>query len=321
MDKPEVSIVIPLLNESESLRELYRWIASTLQAQGLRFEVVFVDDGSTDDSWEVIKELKAASPDSVIGIRFMRNYGKSAALNTAFQRVRGQFVVTMDADLQDSPEEILPMLTQLKEENLDIVSGWKKKRYDPISKTVPTKLYNGVTRMMSGIKLHDFNCGLKLYRADVVKNIEVYGEMHRYIPVIAKRSGFGRIGERVVQHRARKYGTSKFGIERFMNGFLDLLTITFVSIFGKRPMHLFGTLGTLMFICGFFLFAWIGGEKLYHMYLDRPAKNITEISGFYIALTTMIIGTQMFLAGFVAELVARSAVNRNQYLIAEEIGL
>jgi glycosyltransferase involved in cell wall biosynthesis len=321
MDKPEVSIVIPLLNESESLRELFRWIKSTLQAQGLRFEVVFVDDGSSDDSWEVIKELKAAHPDSVFGIRFMRNYGKSAALNTAFQRVRGQYVVTMDADLQDSPEEILPMLTQLKEENLDIVSGWKKKRYDPITKTIPTKLYNGVTRMMSGIKLHDFNCGLKLYRADVVRNIEVYGEMHRYIPVIAKRSGFGRIGERVVQHRARKYGTSKFGIERFMNGFLDLLTITFVSIFGKRPMHLFGTLGTLMFICGFFLFTWIGGEKLYFMYLDRPAKNITEISGFYIALTTMIIGTQMFLAGFVAELVARSAVNRNQYLIADEIGL
>jgi glycosyltransferase involved in cell wall biosynthesis len=321
MDKPEVSIVIPLLNESESLRELYRWIASTLQAQGLRFEVVFVDDGSTDDSWEVIKELKAANPESVSGIRFMRNYGKSAALNTAFQRVRGQYVVTMDADLQDSPEEILPMLTQLKEENLDIVSGWKKKRYDPITKTIPTKLYNGVTRMMSGIKLHDFNCGLKLYRADVVRNIEVYGEMHRYIPVIAKRSGFGRIGERVVQHRARKYGSSKFGIERFMNGFLDLLTITFVSIFGKRPMHLFGTLGTLMFICGFFLFAWIGGEKLYFIYLDRPAKNITDISGFYIALTTMVIGTQMFLAGFVAELVARSAVNRNQYLIADEIGL
>ncbi|MDP4827379.1 MAG: glycosyltransferase family 2 protein, partial [Flavobacteriales bacterium] len=200
MDKPEVSIVIPLLNESESLRELYRWIASTLQAQGLRFEVVFVDDGSTDDSWEVIKELKAANPESVKGIRFMRNYGKSAALNTAFQRVRGQYVVTMDADFQDSPEEILPMLTQLKEENLDIVSGWKKKRYDPITKTIPTKLYNGVTRMMSGIKLHDFNCGLKLYRVEVVRNIEVYGEMHRYIPVIAKRNGFGRIGERVVQH-------------------------------------------------------------------------------------------------------------------------
>ncbi|MFM1931729.1 MAG: hypothetical protein RL226_1032 [Bacteroidota bacterium] len=319
MTQPLVSIVIPLFNEEESLNELFNWIKQTLEPQNITFEVVFVDDGSTDNSWNVIHALKAANPHQIAAIRFMRNYGKSAALNTAFQRVKGEFVVTMDADLQDSPEEIEPLLNQIQSQSLDLVSGWKKKRYDPISKTIPTKLYNWATRRMSGIHLHDFNCGLKIYRTDVVKAIEVYGEMHRYIPVIAKRSGFGKIGERVVQHRARKYGQSKFGIERFMNGFLDLLTITFVSKFGKRPMHLFGSLGTLMFFCGFGLFAWIGGEKLWSMYMDTPAKNITEISGFYIALTAMIIGTQMFLAGFVAELVARSSSNRNQYLIAEEL--
>lgn len=318
MDHPKVSIVIPLLNEEESLRELYDWIVKVMDAEGLSFEVLFVDDGSTDESWSIIGQLNEKDQ-RVRAFRFARNYGKSAALNTAFAQTKGDFVITMDADLQDSPDEIPELIAQLEAENLDLVSGWKKKRYDPITKTIPTKLYNWATRKMSGIYLHDFNCGLKAYRGVVVRNIEVYGEMHRYIPVIAKRAGYGRIGEKVVQHRARKYGSTKFGLERFINGFLDLLTITFISRFGKKPMHFFGSLGTLMFIFGVVLFTVIGGQKLYYLFLNEDAKNITEISAFYIALTSIILGTQLFLAGFIAELISRNSPNRNSYSVIAEL--
>lgn len=282
------------------------------------YEILFVDDGSTDDSWAVIEKLREENK-SVRGIKFQRNYGKAAGLNVGFEAARGDVVITMDADLQDSPDEIPELYRMITEDGLDLVSGWKKKRYDPISKTIPTKLYNWATRKMSGIHLHDFNCGLKAYRNDVIKNVEVYGDMHRYIPVLAKREGFGRIGEKVVSHQARKYGSSKFGMERFINGFLDLLTVSFVSRFGKKPMHLFGTFGTLMFLIGFILFLWIGGTKLYAMILGIQAKNIATLSSFYIALTAMIIGTQFFLAGFVAELVSRSSPTRNHYKIAERL--
>ena len=318
MERPEVSIIVPLYNEEESLSELYSWIDRVMSAQGLSFEVFFVDDGSKDSSWAVVSELKLAHPETIKAVRFARNYGKSAALNVGFERCTGKVVITMDADLQDSPEEIPELRSMILDQGFDLVSGWKKKRHDPVSKTIPTKLYNWATRKMSGIYLHDFNCGLKAYRSEVVKQIEVYGEMHRYIPVLAKRSGFASIGEKVVQHYPRKFGKSKFGMERFMNGFLDLLTISFISRFGKKPMHLFGSLGTLMFICGLLLFTYIGGMKLYYLYKEIPAKNITEISSFYIALTAMIIGSQLFMAGFIAELVSRNAPNRNQYQIAEE---
>lgn len=316
---PRLSIVIPLLNEAESLPELHAWIRKVCLENKISFEILFIDDGSTDRSWEVIGELHQSDPEAVRGIRFQRNYGKSAALNTGFQEVRGQVVVTMDADLQDSPDELPELLRMVEEEGYDLVSGWKKKRHDPISKTLPTKLYNAVTRMVSGIKLHDFNCGLKAYRHDLVKNIEVYGEMHRYIPVIAKRAGFSHIGEKVVEHRARKYGNSKFGLERFVNGFLDLLTISFITRFASKPMHLFGSLGSLVFLFGFVLFAMIGGQKLLDLWNGQPSKNIVEISGFYIALTAMVIGTQLFLAGFIAELVSRNRPDRDRYGIAERL--
>lgn len=315
--EPDVSVVVPLLNEEESLSELYGWIARVLSGR-FSFEVIFIDDGSKDGSWSVIQSLQNENPKHVRGVRFQRNYGKSAALNTGFERAQGRVVITMDADLQDSPDEIPELYRMITEEGYELVSGWKKKRYDPISKTLPTKLYNYATRLMSGIKLHDFNCGLKAYRKDVVKNIEVFGEMHRYIPVMAKRAGFGHIGEKVVEHRARKYGTSKFGLERFLNGFLDLLTITFISRFSRKPMHLFGTVGLVMFGAGFLLFAWIGGQKLLALAQALPSKNIAEMSPFYIALTAMIIGTQLFLAGFLAELVSRTGADRNTYGIAEE---
>lgn len=282
------------------------------------YEIVFVDDGSTDRSWEEVEKL-ASEDEHVRGIRFLRNYGKSAGLNTGFEAAKGKYIITMDADLQDSPEEIPGMIQMIEEKGLDLVSGWKKVRHDPPSKTIPTKLYNLATRKMSGIYLHDFNCGLKAYRADVVKSVEIYGEMHRYIPVIAKWEGFSKIGEKVVQHRERKYGKTKFGLERFINGFLDLLTITFVSRFGKKPMHLFGTLGTLMFIIGFLAFAWIGGSKLYYLYHEIPARNIANDSKFFIALTAMILGTQLFLAGFIAELVSRNSPTRNAYKIKQRI--
>ncbi|MFZ6052211.1 glycosyltransferase family 2 protein [Halocola ammonii] len=316
--QPHISIVIPLFNEEESLEELHRWIVEVMGKNDFSYEIVFVDDGSTDRSWLEIEKLSAADP-NVRAIRFLRNYGKSAGLNTGFEAASGKYIITMDADLQDSPEEIPEMIRMIEEEGLDLVSGWKKVRHDPPSKTIPTKLYNFATRKMSGIYLHDFNCGLKAYRSDVVKSVEIYGEMHRYIPVIAKWEGFSRIGEKVVQHRERKYGKTKFGLERFINGFLDLLTITFVSRFGKKPMHLFGTLGTLMFIIGFLAFAWIGGSKLYYLYHEIPARNIANDSKFFIALTAMILGTQLFLAGFIGELVSRNSPTRNTYKIKEQI--
>jgi glycosyltransferase involved in cell wall biosynthesis len=315
---PAVSIVIPLLNEAESLPELAEWIQRVCRNNDLSYEIIFVDDGSRDESWQVISELKKQD-EHIRAVRFQRNYGKSAALQTGFERARGEVIITMDADLQDSPDEIPALRSMVMENGYDLVSGWKQKRHDPLSKTLPTKLFNGVTRAMSGIKLHDFNCGLKAYRAEVVKSIEVYGEMHRYIPVIAKREGFGRIGEKAVKHQARKYGHTKFGFERFVNGFLDLLTITFISRFGKKPMHLFGTLGTLMFLIGFVLFAWIGGSKLWSVWMGSPGRNIAELSHFYVALTVMIIGTQLFLAGFIGELVSRNNPLRNHYKVREEI--
>jgi len=314
----DLSIVVPLYNEEESIKELYAWIQRVVGPLNWSYEVVFVDDGSTDTSWQVIEELKAQSS-CVKGIKFRRNYGKSAGLYCGFEAAEGDVVITMDADLQDSPEEIPELVRLVREENYDIVSGWKKKRYDPIGKTLPSKLFNRTVRAVSGIKLHDFNCGLKAYKNDVVKNIEVYGEMHRYIPLIAKQAGFNRIGEKIVQHQERKYGVSKFGIERTVKGFLDLLSVTFISKFGKRPMHLFGALGTLMFIVGFSSALWLGLSKLWYVYHDISARLVTDSPYFYIALTSMIIGTQLFLAGFLAELVSRNGSDRNQYHISKRI--
>jgi glycosyltransferase involved in cell wall biosynthesis len=314
----DVSVVIPLLNEEESLTELYNWLKKVFDAQKWSHEILFIDDGSTDGSWSVIKHL-SAQDSCVRGIKFLRNYGKSAALNEGFIIASGNVVFTMDADLQDSPDELPEMYRMITEDDLDVVSGWKEKRHDPITKTVPTKLYNWATRRMSGIHLHDFNCGLKAYKKRVIKSVEVHGEMHRYIPVMAKQNGFGRIGEKSVAHQARKYGSTKFGMERFTRGFLDLLTISFISKFGKRPMHLFGTWGTLMFIVGLIGFAYIGGSKIFCMLNDIPAKNIADISAFYISLTAMILGTQLFLAGFLAELISRNEPGRNKYQIEEQI--
>ncbi|MES2629085.1 MAG: glycosyltransferase family 2 protein [Bacteroidota bacterium] len=314
----DVSVVVPLINEAESLPELCDWIDRVCKQHGLSYEVCFVDDGSRDNSWELIKGFAEKYP-TVKGIKFKRNYGKSAALNEGFKKVTGRVVITMDADLQDSPEEIPGLYKRITEEGFDLISGWKHKRYDPPSKTIPTKLFNYATRKMSGIELHDFNCGLKAYRNSLVKNIEVYGEMHRYIPVIAKWAGYGKIGEQPVAHQARKYGTSKFGLERFINGFLDLLTITFISKFGKKPMHFFGLLGTLMFFFGFLSVLWLGGLKLYYIYHHESARLITEQPQFYIALVLMVIGVQLFLTGYVAELVARGAQDRNVYNVEEEV--
>lgn len=316
----DVSIVVPLYNEVESLPELHAWIARVMLENKFTYEIVFVDDGSSDGSWDVIAGLASQHPE-VRGIRFRRNYGKSAALNTAFEAVRGNVVITMDADLQDSPDEVPELVQLIREGKYDLVSGWKQKRYDnAFTKNLPSKLYNAATGWLSGVKLHDMNCGLKAYRREVVKSIEVYGEMHRYIPVIAKRAGFGRIGEKVVVHRARKYGTSKFGLERFVNGFLDLLSITFVSKFGKRPMHIFGLIGSLMFFIGFVSAVWLGAAKLYVVFNGGFAPRVTDSPLFYIALTSMIIGTQLFLAGFLGELIARSSSDRNTYLIEDRVG-
>lgn len=315
----DVTVVVPLYNEAESLPELVDWIRSVCEKNTISHEVVLVDDGSTDDSWKVIQDL-CKTHAHIKGIRFRRNYGKSAALQKGFEAAEGQVVITMDADLQDSPDEIPSLQKMIAEEGYDLVSGWKKKRYDPLSKTIPTRFFNWATRRMSGIhNLHDFNCGLKAYRSDVVKSIEVYGEMHRYIPVIAKWAGFNKIGEKVVEHRARKYGSTKFGLERFINGFLDLLSITFVSRFGKRPMHFFGLLGTFMFALGFFIALYLGASKLWAVYNNEFARLITQRPSFYIALTCMIIGTQLFLAGFISELVGRNSSERNQYLIASRL--
>lgn len=315
-----LSIVVPLMNEDESLRELFEWIHRTLTESGLSYEVVFVDDGSTDDSWKVIKEL-SQSHSQVKGIRFRRNYGKSAALNEGFNAVSGDVVVTMDADLQDSPEELPELYRMITEDGYDLVSGWKKKRHDPIMKTIPSKFFNGVTSVFSGIKLHDFNCGLKAYKQDVVKTVEIYGEMHRYIPVIAQKAGFNKIGEKVVQHQARKYGTTKFGLERFINGFLDLLSILFVTRFGKRPMHLFGTVGTLSFLFGGTVTIWLIAEKLFRLANELPARDVVDQPLFFIALVAVVVGVQLFVAGFLAELISRSAHDRNYYHVSQKIGL
>jgi glycosyltransferase involved in cell wall biosynthesis len=313
---PDISIIVPLYNEEESLPELVEWIERVCTEHGYSHEVIMIDDGSTDRSWEVIEELQKTY-NAVKGIRFQRNYGKSAALNEGFKAAAGNVVITMDADLQDSPEEIPELYTMIIAQGYDIVSGWKKVRYDnAVTKNLPSKLYNAVTRSISGIKLHDFNCGLKSYRRKVVKSIEVYGEMHRYIPVLAKWAGFRNIGEKVVQHRPRKYGVSKFGWERFVNGLLDLLSLQFVSRFGKKPMHFFGMLGTVTFLLGFFITIYLVIAKLIY----QDAYALTNKPGFYLALATMIIGTQFFLTGFIAELVARSANDRNVYLIEERLG-
>ncbi len=317
----ELSIVIPLLNEHESLPHLVGQLRTVLGGMGRTYEIILVDDGSNDGSWDVVRELSAADA-RVKGIRFGRNYGKSPALNEGFRAAQGAVVITMDADLQDDPGEIPELYRMIAEDGFDLVSGWKKKRYDPITKTIPTKLFNWTTRRVSGVKLHDFNCGLKAYRRDVVKGIEVFGEMHRYIPFIAKKEGFHRIGEKVVQHHPRKYGTTKFGFDRFINGFLDLLTITYIFRFGKKPMHFFGGLGTLMFVFGLGATAWIVGSKVWYLYvLQSPAPLVANQALFYGALAAMIIGVQLFTVGFVAELVSRNSNDRNSYRVQERIGL
>lgn len=315
----DISVIIPLFNEEESIQELSDWIVRIMKAHSFSYEIIFVDDGSTDDSWKKIESI-SGNNGCVRGIKFRRNYGKSAALNSGFEIAKGDIIITMDADMQDSPDEIPPLYHMIRDDGYDLVSGWKKKRRDPFSKTIPSRFFNWTTKKMSGIKLHDFNCGLKAYKKEVIKNIEVYGEMHRYIPVIAKWAGFTKIGEMVVQHQARKYGKTKFGIERFINGFLDLLSISFVSKFGKKPMHLFGLLGTIMFIIGFFGSLWLGIEKLYYLNHGIKAPLIADQPLFYIALATMIIGTQLFLAGFLGEIISRSTHDRNKYLIEKITG-
>ena len=315
----DISVVIPLYNEEESLPELYAWIERVMHANDFTFEVIFVNDGSTDHSWDVIQRLAETHPE-VHGIKFRRNYGKSPALYCGFKQTQGDVVITMDADLQDSPDEIPGLFKMIKIDGFDLVSGYKQKRYDPLSKTLPTKLFNATARKISGIKnLHDFNCGLKAYRKDVIKNIEVYGEMHRYIPYLAKNAGFDRIGEKVVHHQARKYGSSKFGLNRFFNGYLDLITLWFLSSFGRKPMHVFGFLGTIMFFIGFVAAFILGVDKLYALTQGIPQRLVTDSPYFYIALTMMIIGTQLFLTGFVGDLVSRSSHDRNDYKIEEEI--
>jgi glycosyltransferase involved in cell wall biosynthesis len=311
----DISVVVPLYNEVESLPELTSWIDRVMVANNFSYEVILIDDGSTDGSWELIEQIGQQNP-AVKGIKFRRNYGKSAGLFCGFSQAEGNVVITMDADLQDSPDEIPELYRMIKEEGYDMVSGWKKKRYDPIlSKNIPSKFYNWTARRMTGIKIHDFNCGLKAYKKQVVKSIEVYGDMHRYIPVLAKWAGFKRIGEKVVQHQERKFGTTKFGMERFIRGPLDLLSVIFISRFSKRPMHFFGVLGVLMFFVGFAAAIWVGTEKVIHTLNNELAPRITQSPYFYLSLTAMIIGTQLFLAGFLAELISRNSSERNSYLI------
>lgn len=317
-ERPNISIVVPLLNEHESLGELHEWIQKVLTLHDLSYELIFVDDGSKDDSWKMIESIRQKD-NCVKGIKFQRNYGKSAALQKGFELCNGSVVITMDADLQDSPDEIPALHDMIIKEDFDLVSGWKKKRYDPLSKTIPTKLYNGTARVLTGIKLHDFNCGLKAYKLAVVKSIELYGDMHRYIPVLAKYAGFTKIGEKIVIHQARKYGQTKFGLNRFLNGPLDLLTVVFMGRFSKKPMHFFGAIGTLLFLIGFILTAYLGIDKLISLFSDNPAKLLADRSEFYIALTSMIIGTQFFLTGFIAELLGRNSSSRNTYLIEKII--
>jgi glycosyltransferase involved in cell wall biosynthesis len=314
-----LSILIPLLNEEESLKELYTWIIKVMQSNNYSYEIIFVDDGSTDDSWNIIESFSNENP-NVKGIRFMKNFGKSQALHAGFAKAKGDVIITMDADLQDSPDEIPELYEMITKERFDLVSGWKKKRYDSVvAKNLPSKLFNWAARKTSGVELNDFNCGLKAYKNAVVKNIEVSGEMHRYIPVLAKNAGFGKIGEKVVIHQARKYGETKFGMERFINGFLDLITIWFLSRFGKRPMHLFGAMGSIMFIIGFLSAGYIGVSKLYHMYSGVKYSLVTNNPWFYIALTTMILGTQLFLAGFLGEIILRTKSNEARYKVAREV--
>jgi glycosyltransferase involved in cell wall biosynthesis len=317
----DISVVVPLYNEDESLPELYAWITRVMAANKFSYEVIFVNDGSTDNSWDVIERLSANDPEHVRGIKFRRNYGKSPALFCGFEMAKGDVVITMDADLQDSPDEIPELYRMIKEDGYDLVSGYKQKRYDPLSKTIPTKLFNATARKVSGIKnLHDFNCGLKAYRKDVVKNIEVYGEMHRYIPYVAKNAGFDKIGEKVVQHQARKFGSTKFGgLNRFVNGYLDLLSLYFLNSFGLKPMHVFGFIGTLMFFFGFLACIIVGGSKIIALCNNTPAPLVTDSPYFYIALTMMILGTQLFLAGFLGELISRNAMSRNNYQIEKTL--
>lgn len=317
----QISVIIPLKNEEESLIELHDWIVAIMNANNYSYEIIFIDDGSTDNSWQVIEEL-AHKNNFVKAIKFRRNYGKSPALHVGFDAAQGDIIITMDADLQDSPDEIPGLYNMIVNDGFDLVSGWKQKRYDnAFTKNLPSKIYNWTNRKISGIKLHDMNCGLKAYKKKVVKSIEVYGEMHRFIPVMAKAAGFANIGEKVVQHRARKYGESKFGWDRFINGFLDLLTITFLSKFGKRPMHFFGLLGTLLFLIGFGFALYLGSYKLYCAYTHYAARLISERPSFYISLTCMIIGSMMFLAGFIGELILRNSPVRNSYLLDEKINL
>lgn len=311
-----ISVVIPLLNEQESLPELCKWIEKVMQSHNFSYEILFVDDGSTDQSWNTILELSKTNS-SIKGIKFLRNYGKSQGLHAGFAQAQGDVVITMDADLQDSPDEIPELYDMIMNQGYDLVSGWKKKRYDSVvAKNLPSKLFNWAARKISGVKLNDFNCGLKAYKNIVIKNVEVSGEMHRYIPVLAKNAGFSKIGEKVVIHQARKYGSSKFGMDRFVNGFLDLITIWFISKFGKRPMHFFGLLGTVMFVIGFGLALYLGIDKLF---IHTKARLITERPQFYIALTSMIIGTQLFLAGFLGEIILRTKNNEERYKISEKI--
>lgn len=315
----DLSIIIPLFNEAESLPPLYDWIKRVMDENKFSYEIIFINDGSTDDSWKVINDLKSKD-DCIKAIRFRRNYGKSPALFCGFEKAQGDVVITMDADLQDSPDEIPELFRMIKEDGYDLVSGWKKKRYDnTFTKNIPSKIYNATARKVTGIKLHDMNCGLKAYRLDVVKHIEVYGEMHRYIPYLAKNAGFSKIGEKVVVHRKREFGKSKFGLERFVNGYLDLFSLYFLNKFGKQPMHFFGLWGSIMFLIGFIAIITVGVIKIYHLCNHMPAPLVTDTPYFYIAITMMILGTQMFLSGFVGELVSRSNVERNKYQIAEEL--
>lgn len=316
----DISVIIPLLNEEESLPELHAWISQVMEANNFTYEIIMINDGSTDRSWEVIKELSHKDP-NVRGICFSRNYGKSAALNQGFKAAQGQVVITMDADLQDSPDEIPELYRMITEQEFDLVSGWKKKRKDPISKTIPSKLYNRITRVFSGIKLHDFNCGLKAYRKPVVKSVEVYGEMHRYIPVMAKWAGFSKIGEKVVQHQERKYGKTKFGLERFIYGLLDLLSITFVTRFRKRPMHFFGSLGSLAFFMGIIIAVWLILDQAFNIQNNPQQSLVVNRPLFYLALVAIVIGSQLFLAGFLAELITTNAHRENEYIVIETLNI
>ncbi len=315
----DISVVIPLYNEEESLPELNAWIESVMEKNNFSYEIMYVDDGSTDNSWDVITQLKEKSK-NIRAIKLQRNYGKSPALHCAFQKVKGDVVVTMDADLQDSPDEIPELYRMIREENYDLVSGWKKKRYDSkLTKNIPSKLYNATARRVTGIKLHDMNCGLKAYKKEVVKSIEIYNDMHRYIPALAKNAGFTKIGEKVVTHSPRKYGKTKFGVSRFFNGYLDLLTLWFLSVFGRKPMHFFGLLGSLMFLIGFIAIIVVGASKVYAMKHGLGYRLVTDSPYFFLSITAMILGTQLFLAGFLGEIISRNSADRNKYNIEKEI--